>query len=141
MNTYYDKMSQYVQRAKDEPCENTSYIDGLEIAQHIIFAESTNKQELVERLTLAIEVELAKKRVDYQQVQGMITGLKEAMKLDGELDLPFYKLITPVTTLVKLENGEVVPVELATGFNYEELWTMPEILSFDGTFGEFAVKQ
>lgn len=140
MSEFVHEVEALLERAKEEPSDTSCYEEGLEIGLVVGGKEST-KQRLVERLTSHIEIELENGEYDGELVNGLITCLKTALKQEGDLELDQYIVKTPVDVIVKLEDGTGIPKNMVgKDEEYEELWSMPEILVFDKTFREYAVK-
>lgn len=135
-DNYMQKVKRYVENAMEEPERDEDYIKGL-IHGATIGKNSETKDELVRTLLRIGLTELDTPGVSYSFVRGISATLKEAMKLEGELNLEKFKVITPVHQIVKDDKNNPIPLKYVQG-EYEELWTMPEILTTDMTYVQYA---
>lgn len=132
MENYITKVRNYEEVAQQEPNKDTQYIKGLRSALELVGSYNT-KQELVLGLTAEVLTELDEEKPNHAYVKGLVSALKEALKLEGELDLSVYTVDTPVTRIVKNEYNQPIPKTQVNG-EFNELWTMPEIIVTDITF-------
>lgn len=141
MDKYLTAIERYMENAINEPFDTENYQKGLEIGLDEVRANGENtKQGLVDGLTDKLKVELAKSEPNYEMVKGMVTSLKEALKLEGDLSLDKYMIETRVGVMVRDKEGNMMPKSRIGTNEYTDKWTMPEILTYDITFTEFAYK-
>ena len=138
---YIETINKYIENAKNEPSDTTSYVKGLENGVYS-YREAEDKTQLVIPLVDVIEWELRKDEPDYEFIKGVVACLKEALKVEGDISkyLTKYHVVTPVDKLVKDGKGNVVPLQYLTTPEYDDVWTLPEILATDITYLEFAVE-
>lgn len=135
MEKYIEQVERYKEIAVNEPEDLTDYVEGLDIALYL-GQEAGNKQELVDMLTDRILNLLPNISTTGLVVRGLVSSLKEAVKLEGDLDLKQYHVVTPVDMLVKDSSNNVMPKKFVNG-SYDAVWTMPEILTNDITYVQF----
>ena len=141
MKNYIETVMKYIENAKNEPADTTSYVKGLEVGVYS-YREADDKMQLVLPLADNIEWELNRDEPDYEYIKGVVACLKEALKVEGDISkyLTKYHVVTPVDKLVKDGKGNVVPLQYLTTPEYDDVWTLPEILATDITYLEFAVE-
>lgn len=138
MENYLNKVKQYIKKETLEPDNSQDYILGLNHA--LVLGESvTTKQELVKGLTNEALHELKEDEPNYLYIRAIVSALKEALKEEGEDEIPNYKVITPVHQIVKDKDDKVMPVKYVEG-DYNEYWTLAELLTYDITLVEYAVE-
>lgn len=138
---YIETINKYIENAKNEPADTTSYVKGLEDGVYS-YREAEDKLQLVLPLADNIEWELNRDEPDYEYIKGVVTCLREALKVEGDISkyLTKYHVVTPVDKLVKDGKGKVVPLQYLSTPEYDDVWTLPEILATDITYLEFAVE-
>ena len=143
---YYNQLVKYKENAlgeSDQSQATTDYVCGLDLAIEL-GGDVNTKQGLVTLLTNVIMNKVKQLEADSgnngMQVRALVSALKEALKLEGDLDLDEVKLITPVTQLVKV-NGKVTPINFVKeGQDYDELFTLPEVLAYDALYWKYVVE-